>query len=164
MMAEWLLQVMVRDLRGLAKQIEAYEDESDIWKLAPGIDNSAGTLALHLAGNLQHYIGARLGGSDYVRDREAEFGDRDVPRSVLLEQIAAAESALETGLAGLDDGDLSAEYPEKLGGVNLTTGVFLVHLAAHLGYHLGQLDYHRRRVTGNGAVAGMLSPKLIGDR
>ena len=30
--------------------------------MAPGLANSGGTLALHLTGNLQHFIGAVLGG------------------------------------------------------------------------------------------------------
>jgi hypothetical protein len=42
--------------------------------------------------------------------------------------------------------------------VNLNTGDFLVHLASHLAYHLGQVDYHRRIVTGNPAVVGALAP------
>ncbi len=158
MMSEWVLRVMRRDLRAVGQQIEAYDDESDLWKLVPGIENSAGTLALHIAGNIQHFIGAQLGGTGYVRDREAEFGDRNVPRSVLLEGIEAAGSALEKGVAGLDAEALGAEYPLEVGGIKHTTGGFLVHLAAHLTYHHGQIDYHRRAVTGDGALPGMLSP------
>ena len=160
MTSDWLLRVMDRDLRCLAEQIEAYPSEADIWKLVPGVSNSPGTLALHLAGNIQHYIGKQLGGTDYVRDRDAEFSRRDVPRPVILEELEAARSALRTGLAGLGDEDLAIEYPEKVGAF-LNTGQFMIHLAAHLAFHLGQVDYHRRSLSGAGALPGMVAPRVL---
>jgi hypothetical protein len=160
MTSDWIFRVLDRDLRCLAEQIEAYENEEDIWKVAPGIGNSPGTLAVHIAGNIQHYIGKHLGGSDYVRDREAEFSRRDVPRSVILEELGDARSALQAGLTELDDGTLRGEYPEKVGAY-LSVGQFMVHLAAHLGYHLGQVDYHRRMIAGQDALPGMISPAKL---
>ncbi|HET9040180.1 MAG TPA: hypothetical protein VFN40_08425, partial [Gemmatimonadales bacterium] len=52
-----LAALLDRDLRGLRRQLEAYADERQIWQPVPGLPNTAGTLALHLAGNLQHYVG-----------------------------------------------------------------------------------------------------------
>ena len=76
--------ILDRELRTLRRELEAYPDERQLWQEVPGLPNSAGTLALHLTGNLQHYIGACWGGTGYVRNRDAEFGQRDVPRSELL--------------------------------------------------------------------------------
>jgi uncharacterized damage-inducible protein DinB len=160
MMADWIYHVMERDLRCLVEQIKAYDDDSAIWKVVVGITNAPGTLAIHIAGNIQHYIGVHLGGSSYVRDRDAEFSRRDVPRAEILIELAAAQTALES-LAGLDEAALNATYPEALGGVTLTTGQFMVHLASHLAYHLGQVDYHRRILTGDGALPGMVSPRVL---
>ena len=160
MTSDWILRVLDRDLKCLIAQIEAYENEDDIWKLVPGVGNSPGTLAVHIAGNIQHYIGKHLGGMDYVRDRDAEFSRRDVPRSVILEELGAARSALQTGLAELDDGTLRGEYPEKVGAY-LSVGQFMVHLVAHLSYHLGQVDYHRRIVASQAALPGMISPAKL---
>jgi uncharacterized damage-inducible protein DinB len=160
MTADWIYEVMARDLRCLIEQIEGYEDEAAIWKVVVGISNTPGTLAIHIAGNIRHYIGKHLGGSDYVRDRDAEFSRRDVPRAVILDELAAAQTALEN-LPEMDDSALEAEYPESLGGATLTTGQFMVHLASHLAYHLGQIDYHRRILTGDGALPGMVSPRVL---
>jgi len=160
MTSDWLLRVMDRDLQCLSEQIEAYPSDADIWKLVPGVSNSPGTLALHLAGNIQHYIGRQLGGTNYVRDREAEFSRRDVPRQELLNELETARSALKKGLAGLNDEDLAIEYPEKVGAF-LSTGQFVVHLAAHLAFHLGQVDYHRRILSGAGALPGMVAPRAL---
>jgi hypothetical protein len=68
--------MMLRELVTLRKQIEAYPSDESLWKVVPGISNSGGTLALHLAGNLQHFIGAVLGSTGYIRDRDAEFSVR----------------------------------------------------------------------------------------
>jgi uncharacterized damage-inducible protein DinB len=164
MNADWLLSVIDRDLVSLGEQLSAYQREEDIWKLVPGVSNSPGTLALHAAGNIQHFIGALLGGTGYVRDREAEFSRREVPRSELLAELAAARSALNAGLSGLGEERLAAGYPQAFGGTTQTTGQFIVHLATHLAFHLGQVDYHRRILTGAAALPGMVSPRALGTQ
>ncbi len=161
MVSDWLDRVIVRDLESLCRQLEAYPNERDIWRLVPGVENSAGTLALHLAGNLQHYVGARLGGSGYVRDREAEFSRRDLPREEVLQALEDARSAVSRALQGVTEAVLESEYPDEVGGVRLTTGQFLTHLAAHLAYHLGQVDYHRRLVSEGPSLAGMVSIRAL---
>lgn len=161
MSAEHFAGVIVRDLKGVRRELEAYPGESDMWRLAPGIANSAGTLALHLAGNLQHFIGVVFGRTSYRRDRAAEFSRRDVSRAELVAQIEAAIVAVERGLAQVSDAALAAEYPERVAGYAVTTGEWLAHLVAHLGYHLGQIDYHRRLVTGRGETVGTMAiPEL----
>jgi hypothetical protein len=139
--------IFERDLRALAREVESYPDERDLWAQVPGIPNVAGTLTLHLAGNLQYYIGAVLGGSGYVRDRPAEFARRDVARPELLREIEAARTAVARTLRLPIDVD--GEFPEVIAGKRVRTGDYLVHLATHFAYHLGQLDYHRRIVTGH---------------
>ena len=156
-MKAWINTVMTRELKALRREIEAYPSEAELWQGAPGIVNPGGNLALHLAGNLQYFVGAVLGGTGYKRFRDAEFGSRDVPRAELLREIDAAISAVQKGLARVSDADLEKPYPEAIGGVTPTTGAFLAHLAVHLGYHLGQVDYHRRIVSGQGATVGALA-------
>lgn len=155
--AEMIEHFLLRELRSLRLELEAYPDERQIWVLPPGLPNSAGTLALHLAGNLRHYVGALLGGSGYVRNRDEEFAARDVPRAVLLDQIMAAEAAIRSTLPGLTEAQLLQPFPEAIRDHFLETGEFLIHLAVHLGYHLGQVSYHRRLVTGEVKGVGALS-------
>ena len=160
-MAAWLTKVLLRDLESVRSQLEAYSDEEAIWQTLPGMTNTAGTLALHIAGNLQHFVGAKLGGSGYARDRPAEFEFRGVPRSRLLSELDSASEAVKQTLPKLPDHELQRIFPEAVGGVQLTTGQFLVHLATHLGYHVGQLDYHRRAVTGEASIPGMVSVSTL---
>ena len=142
-----LAAIFERDLRALAREVDAYPDERDLWAHVPGVSNVAGTLVLHLAGNLQYYLGAVLGGSGYVRDRPAEFARRDVPRSELLREIEATRTTVSRVLCGALDVD--REFPESIAGKRVRTGDYLIHLATHFAYHLGQLDYHRRIVSGH---------------
>jgi hypothetical protein len=148
--------ILDRDLRTLAREVEAYADERDLWRLPPGIPNSGGTLALHLAGNIQHYLGARLGGTGYVRDRPAEFGLRGVPKAELLARIEAARAAVRAAAAA--PVDLAGDFPEVITDARLATADYLVHLCTHFAFHLGQLDYHRRAVTGDAAGVGAMRP------
>jgi uncharacterized damage-inducible protein DinB len=144
-----LERVLLRDVGALRREIELFPDEASIWKTLPGVGNSAGTLALHIAGNLQHYFGAVLGGSGYQRDRPAEFGRRGVPRAELLEELDWGAEAVRSTLARMEAAALQATYPEPVGGVTLPTERFLLHLATHLAFHLGQAGYLRRALTGS---------------
>ena len=153
--------ILDRDLRTLRREVEAYPDDRGPWQGVPGIPNVAGTLVLHLAGNLQHYIGARLAQTGYVRDRPAEFARRDVPRSELVRDIEAARTAVRAALSGVTQPDVTAEFPEAISGSRVTTGDYLVHLVTHFAYHLGQIDYHRRVVTGSAFAVDAVRPSEL---
>jgi hypothetical protein len=143
MNAPLFLEIIVRDIRKVKEELALYKNEPDIWMLQPGIGNSAGTLAMHLTGNLRHFIGGVLGGSGYVRERDREFTARNVPRTVLLEGLDEAEAIVTKVLGGLDDKQLQADFPIEFLGKRTTLSVLIV-LTSHLGYHLGQINYHRR--------------------
>jgi uncharacterized damage-inducible protein DinB len=150
--------ILERDLGTLQRELEAYPDERDLWREAPGIPNVGGTLALHLTGNIQHYFGHHLGKSSYVRDRPAEFARRRVSRSELLQEVEAARVAVRAAVDNLSDEQLERDYPEVISGSQVRTGEYLIHLATHFTYHLGQLDYHRRVVTGKSTGVGAVQP------
>jgi hypothetical protein len=150
--------VMSRELKALERELNAYQTEEQVWRLPPGIPNSGGTLALHAAGNLRHFIGAVLGGQPYVRDRDAEFQRRGVPRAELIEGLRLADRVVREVLPGLDPATFDGPYPQPVANRRLNTGDFMLHLAAHLAYHVGQTDFHRRIVTGDASGVGAVSP------
>ncbi|HTH51204.1 MAG TPA: DUF1572 family protein [Pyrinomonadaceae bacterium] len=136
-----------RDLNKLKSEIEQYSDEADLWKKAGSIPNSGGNLCLHLCGNLRHFIGAVLGESGYVRDRDLEFANEGVSRATLLGEIDATIADVVGTLEKLTDETLASDYPiDVFGKGAFKTDWFLVHLATHFNYHLGQVDYHRRSI------------------
>ena len=161
-MKEWITTVITRELKALRREIESYPNEAALWEIPPGIANPGGNLALHLAGNLQYFVGNVLGKNGYVRNRDAEFGDRDVPRAELLREIDNALAAVELAMSKIAETDLATPYPEKVGGVSSSTGAFLAHFATHLAYHLGQVDYHRRIMTGEGKTVKAMAITELG--
>ena len=143
-MTSALLKLFRRDLEKLITELEAYPSDNAVWQLADGIKNSAGTLTLHLIGNLNQFIGVKLGNTNFIRDREAEFALRDVPRAELIGKLHETIAVLEAVLPKLDTAALEQTYPLEVLGYPMTTEYFLLHLYGHLGYHLGQVNYHRR--------------------
>jgi uncharacterized damage-inducible protein DinB len=141
-----LRQLFQRDLQKLHGEIMLYAKEQNIWQVRPGISNSAGNLCLHLVGNLNTYIGATLGGTAYIRNREAEFSLKNIPREVLLKNISDTMQVVDVALASISTDRLELDYPLDVFEKKLSTGFFLLHLSTHLAYHLGQVNYHRRMI------------------
>jgi len=139
-----LIELFTRDLSKLKSEIEAYSDESKLWVTGGDIKNSGGNLCLHLTGNLKHFIGAVLGNSGYVREREKEFSIKDVPRSELIKEIEETLDVVTNTLQSLSEEDLKKTFPIDVLRENMPTTFFLIHLTTHLDYHLGQINYHRR--------------------
>jgi uncharacterized damage-inducible protein DinB len=157
MLIRILQTLLLRELAAVRRSVEAYPDDASIWVQPAGLPNAAGTLVLHLAGNLRSYIGTVLGGGSYQRDRPAEFSRRDVPRAELLAELDATAGEIARTMPMLTDAMLSQPYPQQIGGHVLRTDVFLTHIATHLAYHLGQIDYHRRVVTGDSTGIGAMA-------
>lgn len=138
----------------LARHLETFRDavrelstpltEAQFWAkpLEPG--NSIGHLVLHLTGNLSHRVGALLGGTGYVRDREREFTEANVPaKAEALAKLDEAVATFRRVVEGLDAEKLAAPYPEGLYPSVLDGLTFLV---AHFALHRGQMSYIVRLV------------------
>lgn len=127
----------------IGEQIAELND-GQLWfkPITPG--NSIGHLILHLTGNLNHYVGAQLGGSHYVRDREREFTEHNPPaKDQLLIQFAEAKDLFRNVVSGLCADKLMSPHPETRFGTVLEA---LVHLVAHFALHRGQISYLYRLV------------------
>lgn len=139
-----LRQVFKRDLNKLVTEVKAYSSEDKLWLTTEGISNCGGNLCLHLIGNLNTFISAELGNSGYIRQRELEFSQKNVPITELISQIENTILTVDSTLEKLSEKELNLEYPIIVFKDKMTTGYFLMHLATHLAYHLGQVNYHRR--------------------
>jgi DinB superfamily len=153
MLATELAALYVRDLGRLVQELRAFPDTPSLWRAAPGVTNAAGTLALHLEGNLREYVGKQLGQIAYTRDRPREFSARDIEQAELVSRIEALRDAIPKVIGALSPERLDATCPEPFDGSSISTRQFLIHLSGHLNYHLGQIDYLRRVTTGDGAIS-----------
>jgi uncharacterized damage-inducible protein DinB len=157
-------RVLTRELEALAREVELFPDDDVLWKTVPGVTNSAGNLALHACGNLNHFVGAVLGGTGYVRDRPAEFATRTGRRADVARQLRETAAVVTNALARVPESALAAPYPEPHDGVQLSCGLFLLHLCVHLAFHLGQAGYLRRALTGDARTSGAVSLAALADR
>jgi hypothetical protein len=142
-----------RDLPRLVQQLEAFDD-TQLWAVVPGVTNAAGNLLLHLNGNLREFVGRQIGGVAFTRDRAREFAARDVPRAELTAELIGLAALIPSVLDALTPERWAENFPEQvLPGGPITNRQFVIHLYGHLNYHLGQIDYLRRVLTGQGALA-----------
>lgn len=141
-----LITFFERDLNKLINEIELYKKEENIWRIEKSISNSAGNLTLHLIGNLHTFIGKEIGKTNYVRNRELEFTQKNVPKKELIESIHNTIEMVKKSLSSLTSQDLKKEYPIMKFPTVETNEYLLVHLINHLTYHLGQINYHRRLI------------------
>ena len=149
MLVQELRKVFIKDLEKLKEEIGLYRNEQNLWKIEKQIANSAGNLCLHLVGNLNTYFGAVIGKTGYVRNREQEFSLKNIPQKELVNMVENTIAMLDKVLKTITDDQLKEEYPLLVLKEKTTTGYFLFHLSSHLGYHLGQINYHRRLIDTN---------------
>lgn len=148
-MTHSLISLFQRDLAKLVKELEAYPNEESLWVVAHDIKNPAGNLALHLVGNLNQFIGVVLGATTYQRNRDAEFGSKNVSQAELISVVQETYDMIESVLKDINVFALEQPYPQEVLGYPMTTSYFLLHLYGHLNWHLGQINYHRRLTASN---------------
>jgi len=144
MLTQTLKDLFLRELNKLKKEIASYQYEKTLWVIDKNIANSGGNLCLHLIGNLNTYIGKELGNVSYIRNRDLEFSQKDIPRDELIRKIEETTAIVEKALDLLTDAQLKEEYPVLVFAEKTSTEFLLVSLLSHLSYHLGQINYHRR--------------------
>jgi len=111
-----------------------------LWVKPYAYGNSVGHLVLHLTGNLNHYVGARIAGSGYIRDRPREFTEAAEPAAeMVLANFHEAVAMVERTIRSLSDDGLMAPIADEPP-VQTRFGLFLV-CAAHLNNHIGQMSY-----------------------
>ena len=143
--------LFARDLARLSRQLDAF-DEAHLWQVRPGVTNSAGNLMLHLNGNLRAFIGLQIGGVAYARDRPREFSVTNVPKAEIAADLAELVALIPQVLAAVTPERWHELFPENVLGTPMTNQQFVIHLYGHLNYHLGQIDYLRRVLSGEGAL------------
>ncbi len=144
MLIDTLIQLFERDLNRLVTEIELYKKEENIWRVDDSISNSAGNLVLHIVGNLSTYIGKEIGKTNYIRNRELEFSQKNISRQDLIKRLNDTLIVVTSSLMNLSQTQLESEYPILVFTEKTSTEYLLVHLTTHLSYHLGQVNYHRR--------------------
>jgi len=140
-----LLLEEVRDrlTRGFPQQVRACLDsltDEQVWYRPNPASNSVGNLLLHLCGSTRHFLGRAVGGTDYRRDRPAEFAEKGpVPRErlrALLDETVAETEAVLSSLAPERLAEVTDRAGEPFTVLNL-----LLRTSHHWAVHVGQMVY-----------------------
>ena len=128
--------------------VEPLSDEQ-LWRRPFGYGNSVGHLLLHLTGNLNYYIGARVLDNGYVRDRPKEFADATKhPKADVLRPFDAAVDLVLGALSAQRPSDWRAPI-DATGAEDVKNRLAMfVRCVAHLDHHTGQMIYLSKELTG----------------
>jgi hypothetical protein len=139
-----LAEFYERDLRKMIEEVNLFNNEEDLWRTAGSVKNSCGNLVLHIIGGLNHFVGATLAHTGYVRDRDQEFIRKGEERKELVVQLEALIPLINKTVSALTPEAMEAEFPIFFDKPKTSVSYVLVRLLAHLDYHHGQVNYLRR--------------------
>lgn len=115
-------------------------DEADVWKRPNPASNSVGNLMLHLCGNIRQYAISALGGTEDLREREAEFAARDgADKAALLEKLLATVDEALVTIRNADADNLLRV--RSVQGFRLSGLGIVLHVVEHYSYHTGQIAF-----------------------
>jgi uncharacterized damage-inducible protein DinB len=110
--------------------------------------NSVGHLVLHLTGNLNYYIGARVAETGYVRDREREFTEtRRLPKSEVLQAFDRAIEMVVATIGKQSATDWEKDYSAEREPEAKERFMIFLRCAGHAYHHVGQIIYLNRELT-----------------
>jgi uncharacterized damage-inducible protein DinB len=142
-LARTTTEEFARYFRHLGERVEKAATaipEERFWTKPFAFGNSVGHLVLHLTGNLNHYIGALVAGTGYVRHREHEFTDPDThPRDQVLSAFREAVDLVVRTVQSQDEAGLTTAVESEMP-IQTRFGLFLV-CASHMNNHIGQMSY-----------------------
>lgn len=133
-----------RDIRKLIEEINLFRSEDDLWKTLGSVRNTAGNLALHIIGGLNHYIGHVLANTGYARNRDQEFAKKGVSAPEIKQELENLIPLIKNTLHNLTEAQMEELFPVNFDGGKNSVSYVLVQLLAHLNYHTGQVNYLRR--------------------
>jgi len=133
-----------RDIRKLIEEVNLFRGEENLWRIQGSVKNSSGNLILHIIGGLNHFVGATLARTGYVRNRDHEFSRKSVEKKELVAQLEELIPLINETLNALTAEDMEAEFPIFFDQPKTSVSYVLVQLLSHLNYHLGQVNYLRR--------------------
>jgi hypothetical protein len=112
--------------------------EEQIWWRPNAASNSIGNLILHLNGNVRQWLIASFTRSEDMRNRPAEFAQREaISKRTLLSMLDATIEEASVVLCRLTEADLLASF--HIQGVKVT-GLYAVYqVVEHFGMHYGQI-------------------------
>ena len=130
----------------LHKWVDPLSDEQ-FWRNPFSHGNSVGHLVLHLTGNLNYYIGARIASTGYIRNRDLEFSEaRMQPKADVLRKFDEAIATVIAAIENQTEADWTAPYSAEREPDSRNRVTLFLRCASHLYHHVGQVIYLSREL------------------
>jgi uncharacterized damage-inducible protein DinB len=114
--------------------------EEQFWSNPFSYGNSVGHLVLHLTGNLSYYVGARIAGNGYVRNRDLEFTEpRKLPKAEVLRKFDETIAMVISTIEKQAEADWPAPYTAEREPDSKNRVTLFLRCASHLYHHVGQI-------------------------
>ncbi len=136
------------EVRDSIHELVAPLSTDHLWTRPYPYGNSIGHLLLHLTGNLNNYIGARIANTGYVRNRPLEFSDTlKRAKEQVLADFDAAISMVAATIRKQSSEDWVAPYSDPTEPRTTTRFGAFMRMAAHAYHHTGQIIYLSKELT-----------------
>jgi hypothetical protein len=156
---EFLRQMQKKFREAFERMIKAISqlNTSQIWTRPSSESNSVGIIIQHLHGNLNQWICAGLGESDYVRNRPEEFRDRQqISKDEIVIKVAELAGAVDAVISRISPDSL--HDPKRIQEMDVTVMKALFRALTHLEFHEGQILYIAKMIL-NEKYEGIWGPK-----
>jgi uncharacterized damage-inducible protein DinB len=122
--------------------------EAQFWRNPYAYGNSVGHLVLHLTGNLSYYIGARIAGTGYIRNRDLEFSDATRPsKAEVLRRFDDIITLVVKTAAQQSESDWALPYSAEREPEASNRYTAFLRCAVHFYHHIGQIIYLCRELS-----------------
>ena len=149
-LSDSVCEAFVSEYRHRAAELHKWVDplsEDQFWRNPFSHGNSVGHLVLHLTGNLSYYVGARIAGTGYVRNRDLEFSEpRKLPKAEVLRKFDETIAMVITTIERQTETDWTATYTAEREPDSKNRITLIFRCASHLYHHVGQIIYLSREL------------------
>jgi uncharacterized damage-inducible protein DinB len=122
--------------------------EEQFWRNPYSYGNSVGHLVLHLTGNLSYYLGSRIAGTGYVRNRDLEFTESRRPaKAEVLRSFDATLALVIATIERQTETDWTLPYSAEREPEAQDRFAAFLRSVTHLHHHIGQIIYLHGELT-----------------
>ena len=149
-LSESLAAALASEYSHRAAELHKWVDplsEEQFWRNPFSHGNSVGHLVLHLTGNLSYYVGARIAGTGYVRNRDLEFTEpRKLPKADAMLKFDETIAMVIASIENQTEADWTAPYTAEREPDSKNRVTLFLRCASHLYHHVGQIIYLSREL------------------
>jgi len=121
--------------------------QEEFWRNPYPYGNSVGHLVLHLTGNLNYYVGARIAETGYVRNRDREFTETEkLAKEQVLKEFDRTIAMVVATIRRQAKEDWTADYSAEREPEAKNRFTALLRCAGHAYHHVGQIIYLSREL------------------